>query len=292
MIKSMTGFGRYEMTSEDRKITAEIKAVNHKYLDISIKIPKKLNFLENSIRNIVKQYANRGKMDVTITLEDVSEHKRQLKYNRSLAEEYVNYIHKMKGQFRLEGDINVIELSRYPDVITMEEQEVEEQAILPLLTTVLSQAGDRFTDSRIKEGENLKTDLMTKLEGMAANVELIEKQTPQIISEYRDKLKAKVEELLGDAKMDENRLLTEVTIFADKVCTDEEIVRLKSHIINTGDALERESNIGRKLDFFAQEMNREANTILSKSNNLTISNLAIDLKLDIEKIREQIQNIE
>lgn len=292
MIKSMTGFGRCELANEERKITVEMKAVNHRYLDVNIKMPKKLNFFESAIRNLLKTYIQRGKVDVFISYEDYTENKMTLRYNQELAGEYVSYIRQMAEQFGLEDDLTAARLSRYPEIFTMEEQTLDEQQLWELLQQALTSACEQFVASRITEGENLKTDLLDKLDGMLKNVTEIEKRAPQIIEEYRSRLKAKVEELLGDTQIDEGRLATEITIFADKVCTDEEIVRLKSHISSTREALAQGGSIGRKLDFIAQEMNREANTILSKANDLAVSNIAIELKTDIEKVREQIQNIE
>lgn len=292
MIKSMTGFGRCELANEERKITVEMKAVNHRYLDVNIKMPKKLNFFESAIRNLLKTYIQRGKVDVFISYEDYTENKMTLRYNQELASEYVSYIRQMAEQFGLEDDLTAARLSRYPEIFTMEEQTLDEQQLWELLQQALTSACEQFVASRITEGENLKTDLLDKLDGMLKNVTEIEKRAPQIIEEYRSRLKAKVEELLGDTQIDEGRLATEITIFADKICTDEEIVRLKSHISSTREALAQGGSIGRKLDFIAQEMNREANTILSKANDLAVSNIAIELKTDIEKVREQIQNIE
>lgn len=292
MIKSMTGFGRCELANEERKITVEMKAVNHRYLDVNIKMPKKLNFFESAIRNLLKTYIQRGKVDVFISYEDYTENKMVLRYNEELAAEYVKYIGDMAQRFQLENDLTAAKLSRYPEILVMEEQTLDEEQLWELLHQALTSACQQFVESRITEGGNLRADLLEKLEGMLAHVEEIEKRSPQIIEEYRSRLKAKVEELLGDVKIEEARLAAEVTIFADKICTDEEVVRLKSHIKHMKDTFESEEGIGRKLDFIAQEMNREANTILSKANDLEVSNYAINLKTEIEKVREQIQNIE
>ena len=198
----------------------------------------------------------------------------------------------MAEDFGLDNDVRVSCLSRYPEVLSMEEQTVDEDALWQLLSKALKGAAEGFVETRIKEGENLRADLISKLDGMLSHVEFIQERSPQIIAEYKQKLEDKVKDLLADVKVDENRLLMEVTIFADKVCVDEEIVRLKSHIETTKATLQAGGSMGRKLDFIAQEMNREANTILSKANDLEISNRAIELKTEIEKVREQIQNIE
>ncbi len=292
MIKSMTGFGRYEAAEADRKITVEMKSVNHRYLDVNIKMPKKLNFFEAAIRAELKNYIQRGKVDIFITYEDFTENNVCIKYNKDIAAEYMGYLKQMAEDFHLDNDIRVSALSRYPEVLAMEEQSPDEAEIWKVLDKAIKGASENFVETRIKEGENLREDLISKLNVMLSHVEFITERSPQLVTEYKDKLHEKVRELLEDAQVDENRLLMEVTIFADKVCVDEELVRLKSHIETTKSTLVEGGSIGRKLDFIAQEMNREANTILSKANDLEISNRAIELKTEIEKVREQIQNIE
>ncbi len=292
MIKSMTGFGRAEHTDSKRRFTVELKSVNHRYLDMTIKMPKKLNFFEAAIRNELKNYIQRGKVDVFITYEDFSDENVCIKYNRDIAAEYLKYLKEMSSEFDLECDVRVSTLSRFPEVFTMEEIDTDEDEIWAGLGDAVRQAAKMFVDSRIKEGENLKDDLIGKLDGMLEHVDYIEKRAPEVIENYKKSLKEKIHELMDDSKIDESRLMTEVTLFADKVCIDEEIVRLKSHIEATRAALIEGGSIGRKLDFIAQEMNREANTMLSKSNDLFTSDHAIALKTDIEKVREQIQNIE
>lgn len=292
MIKSMTGFGRCEITEGERKITVEMKSVNHRYLDVNIKMPKKLNFFEAAIRSELKNYIQRGKVDLFITYEDFTESNVCVKYNRELAAEYIRYLKQMAQDFSLDNDIRVSALSRYPEVLTMEEQTVDEKELWQLLEMALKNAAESFVETRLKEGEHLKDDLIAKLDGMLEHVDYITERSPQIITEYKEKLEEKVRDLLQDAQVDESRLLMEVTIFADKVCVDEELVRLRSHIETTRDNILQGGSIGRKLDFLAQEMNREANTILSKASDLEVSNRAIELKTEIEKVREQIQNIE
>lgn len=292
MIKSMTGFGRAEYADEKRKFTVEIKSVNHRYLDMAIKMPKKLNFFEAAIRNELKNSIQRGKVDVFITYEDYTENNVGIKYNKDVAAEYMKYLKQMSEEFELDCDVRVSTLSRYPEVFTMEEIDVDEEEIWAGLQKAIQGAADRFVEARIKEGDALKEDLILKLDDMLTHVAYIKERAPEIIAEYKEGLEDKVKELLMDTKVDEGRLITEVTIFADKVCIDEEIVRLTSHIETTKKALLEGGSIGRKLDFIAQEMNREANTILSKANDLATSNHAIELKTEIEKVREQIQNIE
>jgi uncharacterized protein (TIGR00255 family) len=292
MIKSMTGFGRSEIEENNRKCTVELKSVNHRYLDVTIKKPKKFNFFEASIRNLLKEYMQRGKVDVFITFEDYSEHKAEVRYNQDIAAEYMQYFEQMAEAFELENDMTVSKLSRYPEVLSMEEVSIDEEEIWKLLEKTIRSAAEAFTKSRETEGENLRDDLLEKLDGMLAHVSYIEARSPEIIAAYKEKLYDKVKELLSDTQAEDNRILMEVTLFADKICVDEEMVRLRSHIETTRQTLLAGGGIGRKLDFIAQEMNREANTTLSKSNNLDISNHAIELKTEIEKVREQIQNIE
>lgn len=292
MIKSMTGFGRCEVSEAERKITVEMKSVNHRYLDVNIKMPKKLNYFEAAIRSELKKYIQRGKVDIFISYEDLTESDVCIKYNKEIAAEYMEYLRQMAEDFQLENDIQVSKLSRYPEVLTMEERTVDEEEIWKVLGKAVQGAAEGFVETRIKEGENLREDLLSKLDGMLQHVDYITERSPQLIEGYKTKLRERVHELLEDAQIDENRLMMEITLFADKVCVDEELVRLRSHIEATKKALEDGGSIGRKLDFIAQEMNREANTILSKANDLETSNRAIELKTEIEKVREQIQNIE
>lgn len=292
MMKSMTGFGRCEYLNGDKKFTVEVKGVNHRYLDVNIRMPKKFNFYETAVRTLLKQYVSRGKVDIFISYEDTSQNQLSLKYNEVLAKEYMKYFEQMKDTFGIEYDIRVSTLAKCPEVLTMEEQSEDEEELWNGLRAALESAFSRFADTRAAEGENLKKDIREKLSFMEELVAQIEKRSPAIVSEYRAKLEEKVKELLADSQIEESRMAAEIVLYADKICTDEEIVRLKSHIGHMRDTLEEKEGIGRKLDFIAQEMNREANTILSKANDLEVSNHAIGLKTEIEKIREQIQNIE
>lgn len=292
MIKSMTGFGRYEYELDSKKFTVELKSVNHRYLDVNIRMPKKLNFFESSIRALLKEYASRGKVDIFITYEDSSEEQMALKYNGILAAEYVKYFQQMSEQFGIENDLRASTLARCPEVLVMEAQAEDEEELWKGLKTALEGAFTQFVETRVTEGEHLKADILEKLDHMEMLVEKIEEHSPEIVARYREKLEEKMKEILADTQIEESRIAAEVILYADKICTDEEIVRLKSHISHMRETLSISEGIGRKLDFIAQEMNREANTTLSKANDLEISNYAIDLKTEIEKIREQIQNIE
>ena len=292
MIKSMTGFGRAELVDEEKKITVEMKSVNHRYLDINMRMPKKISFFEAAIRNLLKEYIQRGKVDLFITYEDYTQSRVSVKYHKEIAEQYLAYLREMGQEFGLDSEITAAALSKYPEVFTMEEQAPDEKELWSGLEQVLRSAAVHFVESRTKEGAHLKQDILEKLKDMEEKVEQVEQRSPEILKEYREKLEGKVKELLADTQIEESRIAAEVILFADKICTDEETVRLKSHNRRMAEVLQENEGIGKKLDFIAQEMNREANTILSKANDLETSNLAIDLKTEIEKVREQIQNIE
>lgn len=288
----MTGFGRSEQIVEGRKITVEIKAVNHRYCDMTVKLPRKLNSFENEIRTLLKDYIQRGKVDIYITYEDYTQSNVCVKYNREVVAEYISYLSDMAKEFNLPNDLTPSTVGRFPEVFVLEEQKTDTDEIWSYLKEVVCEATEQFVSSRIVEGERLCNDLICKLDEMLAMVAFIESKSPEILVAYKEKLLERVDELCANAQIDEQRIATEVTLFADKVCVDEEIVRLKSHIISTRDILLGGGAVGRKLDFIAQEMNREANTILSKANSLEISDTGINLKTTIEKVREQIQNIE
>lgn len=292
MIKSMTGFGRSEIVKGNRKISVEIKSVNHRYLEAGIKMPKKLNVFESRMRDLLKKYATRGKIDIFINYEDDSESQVNLKFNQNIADEYMAIFNNMSEKYNLKNDMTVGGLARFPEVITMDEVQEDEEELWHFIEEAMKAALEQFVNTRILEGENLKKDLLGKLDHMEELVAFVEKRSPEIMKEYRSKLESKVKELLGDTTIDESRIATEVIIYADKICVDEETVRLRSHIEHARKCLNEDGGIGRKMDFIAQEMNREANTTLSKDNDIEISNAAIDLKTEIEKVREQIQNIE
>lgn len=292
MLKSMTGFGRCENVTDEYKISVEMKAVNHRYLDLSIKMPKKFNYFEAAIRTLLKKYIQRGKVDLFVNYEDYRPGSLCLKYNRALADEYMGYLGRMAEEFDIQNDVKVSTLAKFPEVFSMEQAPDDEEHLWVILSEALKEAAEKFVQSRETEGEHLKKDLLGKLDYMTGLVDYIEERSPLILKEYRAKLEAKVRELLNGAAMDEGRIAAEVTVYADKICVDEETVRLRSHIENTRKELLSGESVGRKLDFIAQEMNREANTILSKSTDLAVSDKAIALKTEIEKVREQIQNIE
>jgi len=292
MIYSMTGFGRAELSESDKKFTVEIKSVNHKYFDLNIRMPRKFNLFESNIRNLLKEYASRGKIDLYISYEDLSESGTSLKYNKALAQEYYHFYKQIQEDFNIDDDIRTSTIARSTDVLVLEEQEINEEEMWSLLERPLKEAFSAFRSAREKEGEALKQNILGKLYEMQGHAVFIEERLPQIISEYREKLTEREKELLENSQIDEGRIAAEVTMYADKIAIDEELVRLSTHIRHMKDILEKGGESGRNLDFIAQEMNRESNTILSKSNDIDITNRGIELKTCIEKIREQVQNIE
>lgn len=292
LIKSMTGFGRGEFIDQDLKVVIEMKAVNHRYSDINIKIPRKFSFFETAIRNYLKKEIQRGKVDVFISYEDLGDRTSCVHLHEELSKQYFEAITKLSENLGIPNDATAYRISRFPEVLTLEENEMNQENAEHVMMESLKLALAQFMDSRAKEGENLKNDIISKLDGMDEKISLVEQRYPQMVSEYRTKLENKVHELLSDVNIDESRVATEVVIYADKIAVDEETVRLRSHVSAMKEELVKGGGIGRKLDFIAQEMNREANTILSKANDISVSNIAIDLKTEIEKIREQVQNIE
>lgn len=292
MIKSMTGFGRGEFVSDEFKITVEIKAVNHRYCDISIKLPKKLFSLETKIRSFIKRSVSRGKLDVYVGFEDLSEHSVGIHLSETVSRQYYEAFDRLADLLGVPNDATAMRIGRLPEVLNLTEEETDLTPVEAHLMEALDMALAHFSESREQEGDHLKTDILNKLDGMDANITEIEKRYPDMLTDYKTKLLDKVHEILEDNSIDESRIATEVVIYADKICVDEETVRLRSHIDRMKAELLSGGSVGRKLDFIAQEMNREANTILSKANDITISDRAIDLKTEIEKIREQVQNIE
>ncbi len=294
MIKCMTGFGRCEISENGKKITVEIKSVNHRYLDVNIRMPKKFNCMEADIRNVLKKYMVRGKVDVAILYEDKGSSALALKYNKELAAVYMAYFKEMESDFNLRSDavITSYALARFPDVFTMEETAQDDDSLWLMIKSAVEGAAENIEKTKAREGEALKDDLFVKLDSMLENIAMAEEKYPLILSQYEARLRGKLEELLGNNQIDEGRIAAEMVIFADKLCTDEEIVRLRNHVITMKQVLEVGGEAGRRLDFMAQEMNREANTLLSKANDFRTSQIGIELKTTIEKIREQIQNIE
>lgn len=292
MIRSMTGFGRSEFLDENKKIVIEIKSVNHRYCDINIKMPRKFNQFESAMRNVLKDYIIRGKVDVFVTYEDFAKSNLVVKYNKEIASEYINYLEQMRDDFGLKEELRPTVVADFPEVFSLEEKSELDSSLYDDIEKTLREAAQRFSDARAIEGENLKSDLMLKLDEMASMVAEIERMAPDLITAYKAKLTEKVKELIESGAVDEQRIAAEVVIYSDKICVDEEIVRLKSHIDGVRKILTDGGDVGRKLDFIVQEMNRESNTILSKSDSLAVTDIGIGMKTCIEKIREQIQNLE
>jgi TIGR00255 family protein len=288
----MTGFGRYETVTDEYRIAVEIKSVNHRYCDLNIKLPKKFNEIENTLRMMMKEIAERGKVDVYVSYEDYAGKGTHVHYHPQIAKEYVKVAAQVAEEFELHNSLSAERLLGFADVISLEEESNDLESVFPIVTQTLQKAGEQFIASREREGEQLYQDIKGKLAYLLTLVAQVEERSPQMLQEHRQKLLEKVQELLGDRKIDEGILATELIVYADKVCVDEETVRLRSHIDAMSETLDMQEAIGRKLDFIAQEMNREANTILSKANDKELSGIAINLKTEIEKIREQIQNIE
>jgi len=288
----MTGYGHYEEVTGEYKVTAEIKSVNHRYCDMGIKLPKKFNALEGKLRSILKEYVSRGKVDLYISFDNYADRDVRVQYHEKIAQDYVWIIRQVQDTFGLKQELTADSLIRFPEVVSLEEDNKDIEVYFPVIENAVRAAGEKFLETRKTEGEHLQKDIVSKLEYVSKLVSFVEERSPKILEEYREKIKNKVTEFLGDEKIDENVLATELVIYADKVCVDEETVRLRSHIQNMEETFLQEESIGRKLDFLAQEMNREANTILSKANDKELSANAIELKTEIEKIREQIQNIE
>ena len=292
MVRSMTGYGKGIAENDIARVSVEMKSVNHRYLDLNIKLPRKLNFLETSIRNRISESIFRGKIDVFITLNENADSSYDIVFNDGLARKYYESISQMALELGVDNDLKASHISRMPDVIEVAEAEVDEDSLRTLVMQALDASIGQFIDAREAEGQRLQSDLLAKMDEMVVLVDKLEARSPQIIEEYKAKLTAKIHELLEDKNIDEGRIAQEVTLYADKVCIDEEMVRLKSHVAETRDVFSLDKEVGRKLDFLAQELNREANTILSKSTDVEIADIGITLKTLIEKVREQIQNIE
>lgn len=292
MVKSMTGFGRATFENEKRSFVVEIKSVNHRYCDINIKMPRSLIQLEQKIREIVQKYVGRGKIDVFINLNTYDKSNVETIFNKDLADGYVKNLEEIKSRYNISEELSIDLIAKFPEVITIEHKEEDIDELWVELNDPLEEAAISLVKMREVEGAKLKENILEKCDNIKETCKEVEKIAPQVVTMYKEKLELRLEELLKDVEIDEERLAMEVSLFADKSCIDEEIVRLKSHLIQVKDTLNLEEPIGRKLDFIVQEMNREVNTIASKANNLDISNFVLTMKNEIEKIREQIQNIE
>ena len=293
-MKSMTGYGRGECTMYERKFTVEIKAVNHRYNDITVKLPRAIMVFEDEIKKAISKKVFRGKLDVFVNFESFSQEDVNISVNEPLAKSYTETLRKLKSDLQLEGDVTIEMVSKFPDVITVDKNisnENTENEIRECLMKAVEDATDAFVAMREVEGETLKKNIIEKVAFVNDALQKIEERAPFVSKDYRARLEAKLADL-DEIQVDESRLLTEVMLFADKACIDEEITRLHSHISQMYSIVEESVPVGRKLDFLVQEMNRETNTIGSKSNDIQITNHVVDIKSEIEKIREQIQNIE
>jgi len=292
MIKSMTGFGRGEYQENGKRVSIEIKTVNHRYMDVFVKFPRMLAFLEDKVRDLISKNISRGKIDVFISYEDSGEDSKTVVVDEALAGAYLKALNTLGGKFDLRDDVTVSMLSKFPDVLRVEKVEEDEGELIRIVLTAVEKALDSLLKMRSVEGVALKTSLLEKLNNISMTVKEIEERAPGVVIDYKDRLNNRLKELLEQQAVDENRIATEVAIFADRCSVDEELVRLKSHITQFKDTLDLEIPIGRKLDFIVQEMNREINTIGSKANDVNITKYVVEVKSEIEKLREQVQNIE
>lgn len=292
MIRSMTGYGRGEVLKGGKSFSVEIKTLNHRFSDISIKIPKQISFLEERVRETVNREISRGKIEVCIVYEDAGEKERNIRLDESLAETYIKALEIIRDKFNVKDDITVSLVAKFPDVIKIEDAEEDEEELWTLLKEALGTAIEAVIKMRENEGKKLEDSLLSKLELIEGKLNEIKKRAPEVVKEYKRKLESRIKELLEQNLPDESRLAMEVALFADKCSIDEEIVRLESHIDQMNDLLEKGSPVGKKLDFLIQEMNREVNTIGAKASDLDITRCVVELKSEIEKLREQVQNIE
>lgn len=292
MIKSMTGYGRCEKVDGGKKILAEIKSVNHRYSDYSIKVPRCYGFLEEKVRTFVSQYITRGKVDVYINIESYEESDKDIILNEELAGEYIKALYELRDKFSLKDDITVCSVARYTEIFKSERRDEDEETLWQSVKGVLGEAVEMFVKMREREGERINADLVQRVEYMKTLASEIDRRSPETVEEYKNRLYNKIKEVLGDRSIDEGRVLTEVAIFADKVAVNEETVRLASHFEEFFGILSSNEPAGRKLDFLIQEINREINTIGSKASDIKIAKIVVELKAELEKLREQIQNIE
>ena len=292
MIKSMTGYGKSEQTIDSLNVTVEIKSVNHRYFEFSARVPREYGFLEEKLKKYCNSLITRGKVECYVSVEDLEEREMEVNVNETLAAGYVKALKELSERFGLKDDISAVTLSRYPDVITLHRASEDEERIWNAVKTVAETAVSKFIEMRETEGSKLRGDILSRADYIIECVEFIEGRSPETVREYNEKLKQRMKELLGDAAVDEQRLLNEAAIYADKIAVDEETVRLRSHISQLREFMNSSEAIGRKLDFLVQEINREANTIGSKAQDVDIAKKVIAIKAEVEKIREQVQNIE
>ena len=292
MIKSMTGYGSAKGTVEGLQITVELKSVNNRYLDASVRLPRSFLFAEDTVKSAVQRHITRGKVDVFVSVDSTEAGDMTVKVNEALLRGYLEAFRHISEEYGLENDATALSVSRFPDVLMVEKKDLDADAIAAGIETIAEKALEDFDAMRIREGAKLREDVLSRLEAIEALVTAVERESPRTVAEYRARLEAKMAEVLGTAGIDENRILAEAAIFADHIAVDEETVRLRSHMSQLKTMIDGNSPTGRKIDFLIQEFNREANTIGSKCQNSDIAHVVVDLKSEIEKIREQIQNIE
>ena len=292
MVSSMTGYGRGEAVKENISVVVELRSVNHRYFEFSSRVPRGYAFLEDKLKTFCQQRITRGKVDLFLTLDVSASDNVVIEINHSLASGYVNAIKELSKTYEINDGLSAINLSRFPDLFTVKSQAIDEDTVWSVVEEATSVALDGFAAMRAKEGKKLYDDVKSRVETILEKVAFVEERSPETVKAYREKLETRIREMLADATVDEGRLLTETAIFADKVAVAEETVRLRSHIKQLMELLESDIAVGRKLDFIVQEMNREANTIGSKAQDIEIAHTVVDIKAEIEKIREQIQNIE
>mgnify|MGYP001028130039 CR=1 FL=1 len=292
MATSMTGFGRAKAEQQGMEFTVEVKTLNHRYLDINMRLPKVISFLEEDVRNLVQDKLDRGRVEIYISASAQTSDRLEVQINQHLMDSYISCFKELSDNYGFKSDISLSTLVDIQDLFQVVEKEQDEETIKVLVLKALREALDKVKEMRVKEGQKLKEDIIMR-SGLISNMlEAVESRAPMVVEEYREKLKNRIDELIQTTELDENRFNAEVVFFADRSNITEEIVRLKSHLTQLEEILENQGTIGRKLDFLVQEMNRETNTIGSKANDLSIVNLVVDIKSEIEKIREQVQNIE
>lgn len=292
MLRSMTGFGRAVEQISGLDITVEIKSVNHRYFEFSSRIPRAYQFLEEKLKSLCQQSIARGKCEVSVLIEDNNESSSAVEINHSFAKGYISALKQLAKDYKIKDDVKVSTVANHPEMFKVKRVTLDDEIISNAVLTIAGKAIESFISMREVEGEKLAKDVLSRTETILSKVEIIEKHSPETVKAYRERLEARIKELLADAKVDEQRLITETAIFADKVAVDEETVRLRSHIDQLRSLLKSDGSVGKKLDFIVQEMNRETNTIGSKAQDVEIAHIVVDIKSEIEKIREQIQNIE
>ncbi len=292
MIRSMTGYGRAEALIDGRNILVEIRSVNHRYFEFSSRVPRSYGFLESRLKNYLQGKLSRGKVDVNVSIQTVEGTTASVQVNQELAASYVQALRTLQEPLRLTDDLSLSTISRFSDIFTVTKETEDEETIWSDVLQAAEQASDRFVQMREAEGSKMKEDLEERLDFILRAVEKVEERSPKTVEEYRARLYRKISEVLGNTQIDEQRILTEAAIYAEKIAVAEETVRLRSHIDQFRAIMEQAGPVGRKLDFLIQEFNREANTIGSKAQDIEIARVVVDIKSEIEKIREQIQNIE